>query len=113
MSLAILGLFKAITPLLPATARRFAPAGSMSFQGNSSRSTQGVDGQSCPPTPRAPTSAPRSAAMPLRVTRLLDQGSHSAGAGRMVMSGRFADVCAELDRLVALETAREATRTRH
>jgi hypothetical protein len=31
----------------------------------------------------------------------------------MVMSGSFADVCAELDRLVALESAREATRTRH
>jgi hypothetical protein len=51
--------------------------------------------------------------LPLRVTRLLDQGCPSASAGRMVMSGSFADVCAELDRLVALESAREATRTRH
>jgi hypothetical protein len=30
-------------------------------------------------------------------------------AGRMVISGRMADVCAELDRLVALEAAQ----TRH
>jgi hypothetical protein len=27
----------------------------------------------------------------------------AAGAGRMVISGRMADVCAELDRLVAME----------
>jgi DNA-binding SARP family transcriptional activator len=31
----------------------------------------------------------------------------------MVMSGRFDDVCAELDRLVALESAREAARHHH
>jgi hypothetical protein len=29
----------------------------------------------------------------------------SASAGRMFMSGRMADVCAELDRLAAIEAA--------
>ena len=37
---------------------------------------------------------------PLRVVRVLDGGK---GVGRMVISGRMADVCAELDRLAAYE----------
>jgi hypothetical protein len=41
---------------------------------------------------------------PLRVVRVAD-GHASRGAGRMVISGRMADVCAELDRLAALEAA--------
>ena len=45
----------------------------------------------------------RRVARPLRVLRVAD-GSPS-GAGRMVISGRMADVCAELDRLAALESA--------
>lgn len=45
---------------------------------------------------------------PLRVVRLLDKDP-SAAAGRMVISGRMADVCAELDRLAAAE-ARAALR---
>jgi hypothetical protein len=40
---------------------------------------------------------------PLRVVRT---AQHSAG--RMVISGRMADVCAELDRLIALENQRKA-----
>ena len=41
---------------------------------------------------------------PLRVVRVLDAACHaSSGAGRMVISGRMADVCAELDRLAELE----------
>ncbi len=44
---------------------------------------------------------------PLRVIRVLDATSTTttASAGRMFMSGRMADVCAELDRLAALEAA--------
>lgn len=42
---------------------------------------------------------------PLRVLRVVDAGHASTTAGRMVISGRMADVCAELDRLAALETA--------
>ena len=39
----------------------------------------------------------------LRVLRVSEHGETSSCAGRMVISGRMADVCAELDRLVALE----------
>jgi hypothetical protein len=40
---------------------------------------------------------------PLRVVRVVDGSALSQHAGRMVISGRMADVCAELDRLAALE----------
>ena len=39
----------------------------------------------------------------LRVLRVSEQGETAACAGRMVISGRMSDVCAELDRLVELE----------
>ncbi len=60
------------------------------------------------------TGAPRAAASdnanrgpvrPLRVVRAAEPLRAPASAGRMVISGRMADVCAELDRLAALETA--------
>ncbi|MGV1046612.1 hypothetical protein [Limnohabitans sp.] len=41
----------------------------------------------------------------LRVLRVAENGPRSDCAGRMVISGRMADVCAELDRMVALEAA--------
>ena len=46
---------------------------------------------------------------PLRVVRLAEDGVRSDCAGRMVMSGRMADICAELDRLAE----REARQTVH
>ena len=39
----------------------------------------------------------------LRILRITEHGEAPQCAGRMVISGRIADVCAELDRLVALE----------
>jgi hypothetical protein len=39
----------------------------------------------------------------LRVLRIAEHGEPTACAGRMVISGRMSDVCAELDRLVELE----------
>jgi hypothetical protein len=39
---------------------------------------------------------------PLRVVRVVEAQHAPAAAGRMVISGRMADVCAELDRLAAL-----------
>jgi hypothetical protein len=42
-------------------------------------------------------------AKPLRVLRYVERGLPRASVGRMVMSGSMADVCAELDRLVAQE----------
>ena len=59
-------------------------------------------------TARAHASAPPKAAAapsrPLRVIRVVDgpQGQKRS-TNRMVISGRMADVCAELDRLAALE----------
>ena len=43
--------------------------------------------------------------MPLRVVRVVETGQTRASVGRMVISGRMADVCAELDRLAAREAA--------
>jgi hypothetical protein len=44
---------------------------------------------------------------PVRVVRIAeDQRPPKHTAGRMVISGRMADVCAELDRLIALENQR-------
>lgn len=40
---------------------------------------------------------------PLRVLRVFEAGQKPSQVGRMVISGRMADVCAELDRLAAFE----------
>lgn len=41
--------------------------------------------------------------LPLRVLRITDSQAQPGTLGRLVMSGRMGDVCAELDRLAALE----------
>jgi hypothetical protein len=41
--------------------------------------------------------------LPLRVARVMEDQHNRSNAGRMVISGRMADVCAELDRLAELE----------
>jgi len=46
-----------------------------------------------------------SVLQPLRVIRVVEAGQARSSSGRMVISGRMADVCAELDRLVAREAA--------
>lgn len=56
----------------------------------------------CAPRPQRPQQRP------LRVTRFVERSLAPAGTGRLVISGRMADVCAELDRLAALEDAAEA-----
>jgi hypothetical protein len=43
--------------------------------------------------------------MPLRVLRVVESGMPRSSTGRLVISGRMADVCAELDRLVESEAA--------
>lgn len=60
------------------------------------------------PAPRwrrpAPAPAPAQPAVhALRVVRVVDAGQARGGAGRMVISGRMADVCAELERLADRE----------
>jgi hypothetical protein len=47
-------------------------------------------------------------AKPLRVVRVLEPSAPRAVAGRMVISGRLADVCAELERLAAQEAVSAA-----
>ncbi|TAF87680.1 MAG: hypothetical protein EAZ54_00785 [Curvibacter sp.] len=42
---------------------------------------------------------------PLRIVRVVERGQSRSHVGRMVISGRMADVCAELDRLAACEAA--------
>ena len=49
------------------------------------------------------TASHASERRPLRMVRVLEAGQTSAQVGRMVISGRMADVCAELDRLAACE----------
>ena len=70
------------------------------------------------PAPPARSAVSRSPGLPLsprppllrvspalRVVRVLEAGQAPACVGRMVISGRMADVCAELDRLAAREAA--------
>jgi len=52
---------------------------------------------------RQPPATPQQPARALRVVRVLEPSTPRAVAGRMVISGRMADVCAELDRLAAQE----------
>jgi hypothetical protein len=62
---------------------------------------------SCP-SRQSEATAPGAAALParpLRVVRRVDAHQPGRHPSRMVISGRMADVCAELDRLVALEAA--------
>ena len=49
---------------------------------------------------------PLPARRPVRVVRVVEACNVPASAGRMVISGRMADVCAELDRLAAIEARR-------
>ena len=53
-----------------------------------------------------------SAAKPLRVIRVLDAKS-TRNNSRVVISGRMADVCAELDRLAALEAHQPSSGQMH
>ena len=51
----------------------------------------------------ANSAAHADALRPLRVLRVFEAGQKPSQVGRMVISGRMADVCAELDRLAAFE----------
>ncbi len=57
-------------------------------------------------SPAAPAALERApvSQRPLRVLRVVDSQGRAAG-GRMIISGRMADVCAELDRLAGKEAA--------
>ncbi|MBC5785413.1 hypothetical protein H8N03_20870 [Ramlibacter sp. USB13] len=55
---------------------------------------------------RQPPARPQPAKA-LRIVRVVEPCASRAVAGRMVISGRMADVCAELDRLAALEAGND------
>jgi hypothetical protein len=76
MSLALFGAYRLLNPLQN-VARSFMPA------------------QALQKSTRRP--------LPLRVARVMEAQHSRSQAGRMVISGRMADVCAELDRLAELE----------
>ncbi|NBX53589.1 MAG: hypothetical protein EBQ82_10800 [Betaproteobacteria bacterium] len=48
---------------------------------------------------------------PLRMARVRDSQTGPDQAGRMVISGRMDEVCAELDRLIKLDSLRQNKRT--
>jgi hypothetical protein len=62
--------------------------------------------------PRLPITASTSPAfesnkqLPLRIARVLEGQHNHNNAGRMLISGRMADVCAELERLAEIESRR-------
>jgi hypothetical protein len=88
MSLAVLGLFRLFSPVFKPT-RHFLPPQAL---------------RAIEPSFTAPATA-SVAHKPLRVTRIVDDATPRHAAGRMVISGNMREVCAELDRLVALEAA--------
>lgn len=59
----------------------------------------------CVPTTQAKPKMLAPAQKPLRIVRILEAGHAPANVGRMVISGRMSDVCAELDRLAAKEAS--------
>jgi hypothetical protein len=61
----------------------------------------------------APAAAAAAPARPLRVVRVIDGKGQQRNASRVVISGRMADVCAELDRLAALEAAEAMSTVPH
>lgn len=72
------------------------------------RGVQHQSASSAPVQSRARLSGLRvvkAAPKPLRVLRVLDADQKPSQVGRMRISGRMADVCAELDRLAAFENA--------
>ncbi|MEJ8848115.1 hypothetical protein [Variovorax rhizosphaerae] len=104
MGIAFLTLAEIFTPL-QSLATRWMPA----------RRADGLRYVAVRPgcTVRASANKPAAATRPLRVVRVLDAQHTPNGAGRVVISGRMADVCAELDRLAALEAADDARRLMH
>jgi hypothetical protein len=111
MGITILSLQSILLPL-QSLAAWFAgvPAGAHGANGasgaNSAVSSRASvhEARRCAPSvpQRRPHGRPTRA---LRVVRVLESSQASRGAGRMVISGRMADVCAELERLAALEAA--------
>lgn len=106
-------LWRWLMPALPALAH--LPKRPNALRGRSTPSGQPLRHRQLVWRPRAaprhgaaqqrPLPAHAPAQRPLRVVRVMEAGQAPAQVGRMVISGRMADVCAELDRLAACEAA--------
>jgi uncharacterized protein YfaP (DUF2135 family) len=90
--------FKSNSARSAAGSQASAPTGTQSGapQGTASRASRITYPQSRSAVPAKPIHR-------VRVVRNVDTSLPADRAGRMVVSGRFADVCAELDRLAASE----------
>ena len=111
MSTALIAVSAVLTPLqglwrwlMPAATGQCAPSGKAwhGALGNASSTTIGP----CSARHVQPDPTRHSMSRPLRIVRILEADQAPAQVGRLRISGRMADVCAELDRLAA----REATR---
>ena len=75
-----------------------------SVEGTTSGSPKSPPQPTLQPTLQSiPQPSPHQAQQPLRVMRLVEAGQAPGTTGRLRLSGRLADVCAELDRMVAAE----------
>ena len=88
----------------PATAARQASRASVFSSGRPARASSPFH-RAASASALAARPARPAVNTPLRVVRLSEGGERPGSAGRMVISGRMADVCAELDRLAAREAA--------
>ena len=103
MGMALFAVGALVAPLLGEMGRNWL--GRKTPHRARAQATRGSVASVCTPRVAEPASARRSPSRPLRVVRVAEPLQGPASAGRMVISGRMADVCAELDRLAALETA--------
>lgn len=105
MGIALLAFMDLLTPLQSLasrwiTVRRDQNLGTAGLRYVTVRPTGGACAVSRP-LPAACASPVR----PLRVVRVIDRQATGSHTGRVVISGRMSDVCAELDRLAALEAS--------
>ncbi|RZL43772.1 MAG: hypothetical protein EOP72_00720 [Variovorax sp.] len=107
MGIALLALVDLLSPL-QSLANRWIPArapnpdGAVGPRHVAARPTRGPRAATSVEVDRAPLRA-TATQKPLRVVRTVDAQRHGGVTGRLVLSGRLVDVCAELDRLAALE----------
>jgi hypothetical protein len=107
MGIALLAIVDLWTPLQSLASRllpvRNVHRRSARAASTGSHSLVGRPAGTARPCGQAAANAVAAPARPLRVIRVVDQPGEKRSANRMVISGRMADVCAELDRLAALE----------
>ena len=95
------GLFSPLQQLLG----RFAPAAPRQPSASTPSAIKSIAICAHPSRTTGRNRSYAKAARPVRVLRVVESNAAPASAGRMVISGRMADVCAELDRLAASEGA--------